>query len=572
MRILAATVSSATLPCVPKVQNNPALASAKPRPTREFWLGLLCIAAVLIVDSRLFTAGFTNLDDRGTLTENPKFNPPSWSNIGYYWNWNHTAADLYVPVTYTLWGVLALATWVQTPDEAGVHLDPHVFHATNVLLHALAACLVFRLLRQLHSRPWPALFGALFFALHPLQVEPVGWVSGTKDVLSGALALAAMCCYVQFTQTTRRQSVWFAIATLAFVMAMLAKPSAAMLPLLIAVVDRFLLRRSWRQSIAPVIYWSALAIPVLIIARFAQAALHGNTIPIHFRPALAASAIAFYLGKLVLPIHLAFDYGLRPGEMCHHLWPYLLGVVVLILAITIWRIRKPRLIAAVCWFVVCLLPVLGLSSFDWEWYSLVADHYVYLAMFGPALAIAWILDIYDTSEVARVVAVLILAALGCGSFVQSQYWTTNRKLAERAIQINPCSFTSYAMLGLEEAAHDPDQAIKDCRTSLGIEPGFYAVAEVLEIVLANQRKYGEALDVIDQARRFSDTQPPQERVDPTRTLRRVARIAEQQGDFGVAEKCYLRILAERPDDADALDGLQRAFRMPASRISSTTKP
>ena len=310
---------------VPKVQNNPALALAKRRMSLDFWLALLCIIVVILADSRLFSGNFTNLDDRGTLTENPKFKPPSWSNIGYYWN--HTAADLYVPVTYTLWGVLALATWVKTPDEAGVHLDPHVFHGTNVLLHALAACLAFRLLRQLNLRPWPSLAGALFFALHPLQVEPVGWVSGTKDVLSGVLALAAMCCYVQFTQTSRRRWLWFAVATFAFVMAMLATPSAAMLPLLVAVVDRFLLRRSWRQTIGPAICWSALAIPVLIIARTAQAAQHGSTIPLHVRPALAATALSFYLGKLVLPIHLAFDYGLRPGAMRHHMWPYALIVV-----------------------------------------------------------------------------------------------------------------------------------------------------------------------------------------------------------------------------------------------------
>jgi hypothetical protein len=554
------------------VQKNPATASAKQRLTIDFWLGLLCIAAVLMVDSRLFTARFTNLDDRGTLTENPKFNPPSWQNIGYYWDWNHTAADLYVPLTYTLWGVLALATWVRTPDEAGTHLDPHVFHAANIFLHAVAACLAFRLLRQLKLRPWPSLFGALFFALHPLQAEPVGWTSGTKDVLSGALALAAVCCYVQFAQTENsRRRIWFPIATLAFVMAMLAKPSAAMLPLLVAVVDRWILRRSWRQTIWPVICWLALAFPVLVIARSAQIAQHGSSIPLHFRPALAATAIAFYLGKLLLPIRLAFDYGLRPSAMRHHFWPYLFCVFILIPAIGIWRLRKPWLNAAACWFVICLLPVLGLTSFDWEWYSLVADHYVYLAMFGPAMALAWMLNTYETSPAARTFAVLVLVALACGSFVQSQYWLSDRQLAERAIQINPRSFTSYALIGLEEASHDPEQAIQDCRKSLSIEPGFYAVAEVLELVLANVRRYTEALDVIDQIRHFSDTQPAGQQVDPTRSLRMVARIAEQQGDFGVAEKCYLRILAERSDDADAAAGLQRAFRMPPSHISATTK-
>jgi tetratricopeptide (TPR) repeat protein len=179
-------------------------------------------------------------------------------------------------------------------------------------------------------------------------------------------------------------------------------------------------------------------------------------------------------------------------------------------------------------------------------------------MFGAALVIAGAVDRWGDLRVSQLAIWAILIALGMRTFCQSAYWMSNRALTERAIAINPRSFAAYAMLAVEEGDRNPKQGIADAGQSLSIEPGYYGVAEVLEVLLARERRYDEALDVIDRTRRYSDTRPATDRADRTLTLREVARIAESNNDFAAAAECYRRILAERPADADAQEGLARS--------------
>src|SRR5438270_12864711 len=122
------------------------------RPSR--WPAVLLVVVVLLTFGRLTVARFTWFDDQGTIVRNPHFNPPTWSGIAHAWV--HPQADIYAPLTYTLWGVLAKATFVQTPDEQGSHVDASFYHGANVLLHVAAALGAYALLRELCGRAWPA--------------------------------------------------------------------------------------------------------------------------------------------------------------------------------------------------------------------------------------------------------------------------------------------------------------------------------------------------------------------------------------------------------------------------------
>ena len=97
---------------------------------------------------------FTTWDDEQMVYANPRFNPPTWSNLTYYWM--HPAWNLYMPLTTTTWGVLARIAYVQTPDAAGSHLNPAVFHLANIAIHIAAACVLYSLLRELLRSRWPA--------------------------------------------------------------------------------------------------------------------------------------------------------------------------------------------------------------------------------------------------------------------------------------------------------------------------------------------------------------------------------------------------------------------------------
>ena len=149
----------------------------------------------LVVMAPLCGHDFTNWDDDKTVRGNPDFNPPSFAGVTRYWR--EPFMDLYVPVTYMVWAVVA-----GVAHEPSRGLDPHVFHTFNVLLHAANAAMAFLLLRRLvgADRTWAAFAGAVLFAVHPVQVETVGWISGMKDLLCGLLTLVALWSYVAFAQ------------------------------------------------------------------------------------------------------------------------------------------------------------------------------------------------------------------------------------------------------------------------------------------------------------------------------------------------------------------------------------
>ena len=140
---------------------------------------LVIVLAVLAVLGQIASHEFVGFDDPNTIYRNPRFNPPTVDNILYYWS--HDEGLLYIPVTYTAWGLVATVARVESPDVTGSSQNPWLFHALNVLLHLGAALLVFEWLRVILRVNWPACVGALVFALHPLQVETVAWASGTKD-------------------------------------------------------------------------------------------------------------------------------------------------------------------------------------------------------------------------------------------------------------------------------------------------------------------------------------------------------------------------------------------------------
>jgi tetratricopeptide (TPR) repeat protein len=544
------------------------MATAAPHPARSArWAPLLLLICTLLPFARLTAARFTSFDDRGTITENPHLNPPTWSGIAHFWA--HPAADIYAPLTYTAWGLLAKATWVSTPDEFGVHVDPRVYHAVNLLLHATAALCVYALLVRLTRIPWAALAGGLLFALHPVQVEPVAWASGTKDVLAGALSLAALLFYIRFAQSTaaRDRRRWYLAATITFAAALLAKPSAASAPLIAAILDRLILRRSWRQLIPPLSLWIFLSLPIILVNRIAQQATGARFVPLWFRPFIPGDAVTFYLSKLILPIHLAIQYPLRPTHMIHQPWAYAGWIIPALLAAILWRARRPWLSAAALIFAAAPLPVLGFLPFDWQWYSAVADHYLYVAMLGPALALAFALS-HTTRRLAALATTAWLIALGVASFHQAGFWTDNTTLAQHALAVNPDSFIAHTLLATDAFDTDPERAISEYRKVLAIEPTYWTAAGKLKSLLDRTGRKDEALQLMIQGLTLNESLPADQQFDATNSYRQLAETFEAAGDYPKSAQYYEKLLRAHPSDASAAQALQRV----RSKIKGYTSP
>ena len=155
---------------------------------RASWLPpLIIVLAVVATFWVVSTAEFTSGDDQMNLIANPSLNPPTWSGLAHLSA--HPYIHEYIPLSYTAWWLLARVAALDVPDAHGVKLNPYIFHSANLLLHIGACLVIYQLLRRLTGRTWAACGGALLFAVHPLQVEPVAWATGLKGPALGIALL-----------------------------------------------------------------------------------------------------------------------------------------------------------------------------------------------------------------------------------------------------------------------------------------------------------------------------------------------------------------------------------------------
>ena len=444
----------------------------KPRRAIPFILAIVTFATF----GRIVSHEFTGWDDPSTIFENPRILSPSLEHVAYYWT--HPEGGLYIPVTYTFWSALAAIS--QVDDGAGhVALNPWAFHAASLILHAISVVVVFNILRLLIEHDIAALFGALVFAVHPLQVETVAWTSGTKDLLGGLFSLVCIWQYILFvrtrstgfqlqnttaSETTRgleardtlsardaRRHLLF--AAVALIVAMLSKPSAVVAPLIAGAIDRILYRRSFDRVLASILPLLVLTIPIVIVARLAQTAPHVTDAPAWTRPLVALDALAFYVYKLIWPATLGIIYGRTPDAILQSGAIYYTWIVPAILAALAFSFRKrwPTLLCVNRSSRLALLPVLGLTPFMFQVHSTVADHYMYVAMLGVALLLADMLRAWPAKGL-RILAAGLLLALAIRSMIQAGTWTNSVSLAKHAVDVCPTSATAQSNLGIALAA------------------------------------------------------------------------------------------------------------------------
>ena len=564
-------------------------------PYPERLIGLLLVAVTVVAYTNVYRAGFI-WDDDDYVTENPLL--PAQDGLARIWT--TTESPQYYPLVFTsfwlecrLWG-----------------LQPGGYHTVNVLLHALNAVLVWRLLRRA-GLPGALLVGALF-ALHPVHVESVAWVTERKNVLSGFLYLLSIWAYWRFEERGRNR--WYFIALALFVGGLLAKTVVCTLPVAL------LLLRWWRRqpleqtpsacsgglltetgskpgnprglnpaardpAARGAISRNALSLRyVLLLAPFVvigaalgaltiwyehQHVLHGALGP-HWQLSLAerilvaGRALWFYPAKLLWPVPLIFNYPrweIDTNQITVWLWP----ASALLLAPALWKLRtrigRGPLVGA-CYTALTLSPALGFINVAPLRFSFVADHFQYLASLGVLATLVgganWLLNRRRKSGADQLsppipkyaIALAFLLLLACAALTvrQTQAYASAETLWRHTLQHNPDSWLARINLGvlLRQEGH-PEDAQREFEQVLTRNADVPEACEHAHVNLGHlARQRGDLGGALAQYRQALQIEP-----DMPEALFSLAATCLDSQDYTTAAELCERYLERNPADARA---------------------
>ncbi len=381
------------------------------------------------------------------------------------------ATQQYYPLTHS-------AFWIMYKLWAG---DTLGYHLVSIFLHALSALFVAMILRRL-AVPGAWLAAALF-ALHPIQVESVAWISELKNTLSGVFYLGAAIAYLRFDESRRR--CHFAVALVVFVMALLSKSITATLPAVLLSV--FWWRRGelrWSRDVLPLTPFLLLGAAAGMLTTWVERTLIGaRGAEFQFtwveRILIAGRAVWFYIGKLLWPVDLIFIYP-RWQIDARVWWQYVFPVCLGALCVSAWlfRRRSRSPLAVVLLFCATLFPALGFVSIFPFRFSFVADHFQYLAGIPVFAAIggAWSslgMRADVRTRTATIAGLVILGGpLALMTWNQSRQYADAEILYRATILRNPSCWLAYGNLGALELNGRVKDAVVHFREAVRLKPDF----------------------------------------------------------------------------------------------------
>jgi protein O-mannosyl-transferase len=420
-------------------------------------IGLLLGLLTLLVYLPATSFQFIGFDDQDYVTGNQVVqNGLTWAGVKWAFDGEHASN----------WHPL---TWLSHMADCDVfRMNPAGPHLVNIIFHAANTTLLFMLLFRPTEKLWPSAFVAALFAWHPLHVESVAWVSERKDVLSTFFALLTLLSYARYARQNCRRS--FGLAVVFFGLALLSKPMPVTLPLVMLLLDYWPLNRvaTGRPAVEEtglekvfrsspwILIWEkwpffllAAALCVVTILAQHSAVSSLKSVPFDLRLENAVTAYGGYLWKMVWPLQLCVFYPLTVPVA----WSLLASSLVVLagVSIIVWRERQsnPWLIVGWLWFLVTLVPVIGLVQVGGQ---SMADRYSYFPLVGIFLAVAFsaqaMIERFNILQKwFAPAAVLILGACVLLTENQLRYWHDSQLLFSHALEVDE---SPLAHLGLGE--------------------------------------------------------------------------------------------------------------------------
>jgi Flp pilus assembly protein TadD len=517
------------------------------------WIAALLVVLTLTTYWPAFSNGFVNYDDDGYVTQNHFVqNGLSLSGIG--WAWRATIMANWHPLT-----------WIShMADVQMFRMNPAGHHASSVFLHAVNVVLLFFLLHKATGCRWRSAMVAAVFAVHPLNVECVAWVSERKSLLCAAFLFLALFAYGWYV---RKPGVGrYVLVALLFALGLAAKPMVITLPFALLLLDYWPLRRlpipdssearalfrvRLRQLALeklPLLLLSLASAFITVIAQARTNTIAANTylsIPVRFQNALWSYLM--YLEKAVWPTHLAIFYPHPENTLA--LWKPLLATLLLLFftGYCLRHLQQRYLLVGWLWYLGCLVPVIGIVQVGRQ---AMADRYAYTPLLGIMVIAVW--SIADRSsefarrtEVLGLVSALALIFFSVLSWRQTTYWRDSFSLFEHALEVTPANFIAENNLGQAYVeVGRPDLAYAHFLRSTQEKPHFGLAHYNLGVVLAGQNRNDDARKEFLMAIQYG-----QETMDVAHAYHNlgVALLAEQQwNDARAAFSEAIRLMPNKP--------------------------
>jgi len=525
-------------------------------PTSErtivLWICVFLAAITLAVFGQTWRYEFVNFDDDVYVYQNPEVSR-GLTLKGAAEAFNYSHSDNWIPLT----------TLSHSLDCQLFGLDAGGHHVTNVLLHTASVILLFLVLRRMTGTLWRAAFVAAVFAIHPLRVESVAWVSERKDVLSGLFFMLALWAYqknVECRVQNAESKKWKWAVLVFFVLGLMSKPMLVTLPFALLLLDYWPLKRSeewrvesgeWKRLVIEKWGLFGLALALCLVTVFAQGHHHAIASVQHFSmPARIENALVSYvtyIGQMFYPAGLAAYYPRsETGFPILEVIAAFLLLAVISLGVLLRRRTSPYLLVGWLWYLGMLAPVIGLVQVGDQ---ARADRYTYLPQIGLYVMVAWgVAQLSEGWRHRRVVlggaSAIVIGALALCAHLQVSYWKDPESLWTHTLACTTNNYFAHNNLGtIYVKKGQVDKAMEQFQKTVELTPGdAHSRFNLGNIYL----RKGELDRAIAQFRKAAELQP-----DDARTRSTLGKAYLHKGKVDEAVAQFQKTVELTPNDASA---------------------
>lgn len=465
------------------------------------------VTLTLIAMHNTLFLGWVDWDDKAHIIDNLLVRDLSWSGIKRIFLTPELNGS-YVP--------LPMLTWALNYYAAG--LDPFWYHLVNLILHLTTTAFVFVFFKRLSSSIGIGFLTALLFGIHPMHVEPVAWITGRKDVLYALFFMSSLTVYLSYAQSEARKTPLLAFSFFLFLLSLLSKGVAVVLPIILLMIDFYVGRRFDFKSIVEKVPFFILSLVFGLVAVFAQektVALESiQSIPFHISAITSSYSLSLYLIQAIFPFQIGAFHPYPPTEESLPTHMLLSVITPILMVVLLWVFRRQKnILFGLGFALISFLPVIQLIPVGG---AMVSDRYTYIPYLGIFFLFSWIvvriykqLDAYNFRIAMIVVATTYMAWLGYEAHCATNIWKNSLNLWTNVIEQHPHDSKGYINRGRYYFDNDAlALARSDYKKALEIDSQLPVVYQHLGLYYQKMQQQDSALEAFSEAVRLDSTYFP----------------------------------------------------------------